>query len=205
VDLGPQTHRITRKYADLALLTPAAQQRIIELIQAKGGVVVANSEPGSENMRKVRINRFVETGGGTHNDYATHLYTPIALGYPWYQLPQESRTAKRFMADVADNLRAGALYYYYGVPNTYNFGCLNRMFPFTPRELHAGWLLGEERIITTESGDYGWGDKSRATGYRYDVEGVETPLDLKPTVVKGANVYSLKLEPGEIAILVREK
>ena len=205
VDLDPKTHRITRKYADLSLLSAAGQERIIRRIQAAGGVVVANSEPCTKNMRQVRLNRFVETGGGARADAGTHLYTPIALGVPMGQMPEDQRNAGGFIADVVENLNHGCLYYYYSIPLGFDYGCINRMFPFTPRELHSGWLVGEERIITSKPGEYGWGDMSRATVWHYDVEGKETRLDLTPTRVGDANVWDVPLEPGEIVILERQK
>lgn len=206
VDLDPASHRIARKYADLALLSAPAQQRVVERIQGYGGTVVANSEPCTRNMRALRVNRFVETGGGAREDAATHLYTPIALGFPWYSQPEDRRNAEGFVADVIDNLGHGALYYYYGVPATgYDYGVVNRMFPFTPRELHAGWLVGEERIITAKPGSYGWSDGSGATVYHYDRAGKETELALRPRRVGKANVWDVKLGQGEVAILVRAR
>ena len=205
VDLDPRTHKITRKYADLSLLSAPGQERIIRRIQAAGGTIVANTEPCTKNMRAVRLNRFVETGSGPRADYGTHLYTPIALGMPMGQMPQNERNARGFIADVVKNLKHGALYYYYTIQLGYDYGCINRMFPFTPRELHAGWLVGEERIITTIPGQYGWGDMSKAKVYHYDVAGKETQLDVQPETVDKANVWRIQLQPGEIVILEREK
>ncbi|MCE5240712.1 hypothetical protein LLH23_19800 [bacterium] len=204
VELGEKTHRIVAKLTDAGLVSPPAQQAVIEAIQAAGGVVVANTEPATANMRKVRINRFVETGGGQGSDRETHLYTPIALGYPWYQIAENDRTPRRLMEDIIANLQHGALYYYYGVPaEGYPYGCVNRMFPFTPRELHGGWLVGEERIITTQSGDFGWGDRSGVKAFHYSADGQETPLQLKPKTVAGKLVYPVTLGKGEIVILER--
>lgn len=205
VDLDEKTHRVTAKYTDAGLVSAPAQQKIIEAIQAAGGVVVANTEPATENMRKVRIYRFVETGGGQTSDRETHLYTPIALGVPGGQMSADS-PAQAFIADVVANLNYGALYYYYiGPASNRHYECINRMFPFTPRELHAGWLVGEERIITTKSGEYGWGDRSAARAFHYDVEGKETPLQLKAKDVKGKLLYPVELKAGEIVILERVK
>jgi hypothetical protein len=205
VDLDPRTHKITRKYADLSLLSAPGQERIIRRIQAAGGTIVANTEPGTKNMRAVRLNRFVETGGGAHDDYSTHLYTPIALGMPMGSMPQNQRNAKGFIADVVLNLKHGALYYYYTIPLGFDYGCINRMFPFTPRELHAGWLVGEERIITSVPGEFGWADMSKARVYHYNLEGKETKPAAQPETVDKANVWRIQLQPGEIVILEREK
>jgi len=206
VELDEKTHRITARLTDAGLVSAAAQQKVIEAIQARGGVVVANTSPATENMRKLRTWRFVETGSGPEYDRETHLYTPIALGFPWGHLAAEDRTARRFIQDVIANLEHGALYYYYSVPATgLDYGVVNRMFPFTPRELHAGWLVGEERIITTKSGEFGWGDLSDARGFHYDPEGRETPLALQPRTVGGKRVYPVTLAPGEVAIIERAR
>ena len=34
------------------------------------------------------------------------------------------------------------------------------MYPITVRELHGGWIVGEERILMTQPGIYGWNDSS---------------------------------------------
>ncbi|MBI2302674.1 MAG: hypothetical protein HYU66_27525, partial [Armatimonadetes bacterium] len=205
VDLDPQTHTITRKYADLSLLSSEACEQVVRLVQDKGGAVVANSEPVTENLRKVRTNRFVETGSGAYASCGTHLYTPLALGFPWYSASgNRAKDMARFIADVRANLRYGALYYYYGVPDGLTYGFINRMFPFTPRELHSGWLVGEERIITSRSGEYGWGDKSGATVYHFDTLGQETVVPVAAKVVKGQNVFAVTVGNGKLAILERK-
>ena len=38
------------------------------------------------------------------------------------------------------------------------------MYPITVRELHAGWIVGEERILMVESGTYGWNDATNISG-----------------------------------------
>jgi len=206
VDLDDKTHRITLKYTDAGLVSAPAQQKIIEAIQAAGGVVVADTEPATENMRKLRIYRFVETGGGQGSDRETHLYTPIALGVPGGSAAVDNRTSRGMVEDVIANLQHGALYYYYSVaPTGFNYGCINRMFPFTPRELHSGWLVGEERIITSQSGEFGWGDRGGVKAYHYDPDGKETPIEIKPKDVKGKLVYPVTVKTGEIVILERLK
>jgi hypothetical protein len=59
------------------------------------------------------------------------------------------------MTDVRNALLNGTLYYYYhrlqACPTITNL-----MFPFTPIEIHRGWLLGQERILTIYSGRFGW-------------------------------------------------
>ena len=40
------------------------------------------------------------------------------------------------------------------------------MYPITVRELHAGWVLGEERILVTREGQYGWNDSTPLSALR---------------------------------------
>lgn len=41
----------------------------------------------------------------------------------------------------------------------------------TPLELHAGYLLGKERIVATHDGNYGWDEPFRYRLWIYDAEG----------------------------------
>jgi hypothetical protein len=50
------------------------------------------------------------------------------------------------------------------------------MFPFTPIELHSGWLVGRERILTCVSGEFGWrGEKPDVEVFVYDGLGRHVP------------------------------
>jgi hypothetical protein len=60
------------------------------------------------------------------------------------------------------------------------------MFPITPVELHEGYIIGKERIITNRSGVFGWDDSSQHEVHVFDETGREVLLDKLPkgTVVK---------------------
>ena len=49
------------------------------------------------------------------------------------------------------------------------------MFPITPVELHEGYIIGQERIVTNRSGLFGWGDDSRHEVHVFDDQGREVP------------------------------
>lgn len=107
------------------------------------------------------------------------LGSPIGLGHSF---PADAG-ADFFMRTVIAHLRFGQLYYYYftqfpprnpdadgdGVEEfgpeeaqiingrvAGEFGPLKEMFPFTPRELHEGWVLGEDKLITAVPGEFPW-------------------------------------------------
>ena len=56
------------------------------------------------------------------------------------------------------------------------------MFPFTPIELHEGYVIGEERIITAKSGLYGWRDASGHRIHVFDEFGMEVVEFAAPVV-----------------------
>jgi len=45
------------------------------------------------------------------------------------------------------------------------------MFPITPMELHEGYIIGKERIVTNRSGLFGWGDNSKHEVHVFNEEG----------------------------------
>jgi len=45
------------------------------------------------------------------------------------------------------------------------------MYPITPIEIHSGYVIGRERILTNRSGLFGWGDAGDLEGYVYDRDG----------------------------------
>src|SRR6185312_9390610 len=43
-----------------------------------------------------------------------------------------------------------------GCSYEYPYDISRYLFPFTSLEIHSGYLLGKERIVTTRSGEFGW-------------------------------------------------
>ena len=72
----------------------------------------------------------------------------------------------------------------------------SHMFPITPLEIHAGYVLGRERIITKTSGLFGWGDMSGHEVHVYDDTGREVPDFNAPRVV-GDNAAWTELRIAE--------
>lgn len=204
VDIDPEKFTVTGKYTDLALVSSSGQAEVIGEILAEGKSVVANYPPATREMTNVHIDRFTEVSGNLLYCYCTHLYSPVGLGTPWRTT--SGSTTKALMEDVIDYLNSGVLYYFYGIKNIdkpENLGVVSRCFPFTPVELHSGWLVGEERIITAKSGTFGWHDLSRVKGYLFDCDGTELPFTFKTEQIENELVTKVNLKPGQIAILER--
>jgi hypothetical protein len=78
------------------------------------------------------------------------------------------------------------------------------MFPTTPLELHEGYLLGKERIVTKVSGLFGWGDRSQHEVHVFDAEGREVKDFKAPTVVRDGQTYTeLRIAEDWSAAIIR--
>ena len=113
------------------------------------------------------------------------------------------------MKTVITYLRHGALTYHYVTeipkegPGSGEYGPFNNMFPITPLELHEGWILGKERIITAISGTYEWRHPQKPEVLVFDITGRPLPAlaDLRQT--KDGWTVVLKLEDWESIGVIR--
>jgi hypothetical protein len=151
-------------------------------------------------MAALRFPRFVETGSPS-NCALAQLHSPIALGD--HLTERSELDAYRNMLSALD---FGCLYHWYDdmtVVPTYPT-LTEHMYPFTPLELHEGYVIGRERIITRKSGLFGWGDSSRHHVHVYDDSGREVPGYPSPQMIRnGATLTELRLAEDWSAVVVR--
>jgi hypothetical protein len=200
-DIDPRTHRITRLKSSVALLSQDWRVAMAKRILARGPLI-ANGQPHTRTMAQLKFPRFVETGSPS-NCAAAQLFSPIALGDHLTERSEED--AYRTMLTALDY---GCLYHWYNdmtvVPEYPTL--TEHMVPFTPVELHEGFIIGEERIITKRSGLFGWGDRSRHEIHAYDEDGREMTDFHAPLVERdGANFSELRLADGWSAAVVRHQ
>jgi hypothetical protein len=197
-DIDPRTHRITRRKASVALLSQDWRVALAKRILGRGPLI-ANGQPHTRTMARLRFPRFVETGSPS-NCAGAQLHSPIALGD--HLTERSEADAYRMMLTALDY---GCLYHWYNdmtvIPAYPTL--TEHMYPITPLELHDGWILGRERIITKRSGRFGWGDKSRHAVHAYDENGREL-RDFKSPLIQhaGANFSELRLAEGWSAVVI---
>ena len=192
VDLN-ERGEIARKYTDASLVGAPARRTIIKHILDKGGVVVTNGHSVVRETTGLPCLNFQETEWVSYNPVehlqdeppilgdmaAGHLDTPIGLGIRPARFGDEG---KEHLAEIIHKwvitcLKNGQLYYYYESripaegPGSGEYGAINHMFPFTPVELHSGWLVGKERIITAKSGTFVWNHPGKPTCLLFDLKG----------------------------------
>ena len=144
-----------------------------------------------------------------------HFDSPIGLGVRADQISQaeRGRHAEIIMKSIIVFLRHGLLYYYYSGataggyadgtfltdlipetgPGSGEYGPINHMFPMTPVELHKGWILGKERIVTAVSLNTLWKKKGKPVVLIFDIRGRETDP---------AGRYQIKRENGHWRVIL---
>jgi len=197
--IDPETHVLRQKRSSTTLITWPWRERLTARLLSEGRPLVANGNPVLTSEYRYRFPRFVETADISALSRA-HLFTPIALGD---HITERNETdSYRWMLRALD---WGGLYYWYSamiIPTHHTL--TSYMFPFTPIELHQGWLIGEERILTKVSGLFGWGDASDFETHIFDRVGKETTEIGAPRIVRDGRTYvELRLPEGYSAAVVR--
>ena len=196
-DLG----NVKRKLSYVPLLKlPVTLKTFDKIINERKKLMVANFSPETRSERQFHFPRFEETFLARWIALS-HLYTPIQLG----DMLTYSSTARDMAADQRIALKRGALYYHYAG----NTGCpslTSKMYPFTPIELHSGWLVGEERILTCVSGEFGWrGERPDVDVFVFNELGREVtgyPFETKET--RQGRAFVLELKPDYCAAIVKK-
>jgi hypothetical protein len=201
-DIDPETKTITRQYASVNLLAQEVLVRVARKVEAAGGVVICNSYPGTRTVHNENVLYCIESASGDAQLLRLHLVPgPTALGN---HIRLQNGSPRDIYDDIRSKLNYGGLYFYYGDKEVPHPLATVHMFPITPMELHEGWVKGEERIITTLSGVYGWPDSTDLHRvYRYDGRGIETEHGWYSTVRE--NGVSTQVDPNfnEMAIIER--
>lgn len=189
--LDPKTYTIVRQVGVTTLLGEGHRMAVIDRVREKGGTLMGNGPPCTRKLLEKKVQRMVEIQHNDYWSYQGHLDTP--LGYA---------SSRRDFGNWIRALRMATLLV--GTTYTYEHEISPYVFPFTPIELHYGYLLGKERIITLHTGEYGWrNDTSLVICYRFDKDGKRHDADW-PTALKGdATKTKVSLGADEAAVLVR--
>lgn len=167
VEVDPKTFaaKTDNPMAQLALLTDEAQEQYARRVLARG-IFLANSQPVTRRLQNLHFTRFVETPVPEAARRGT-LFSPLAYGNPPF--PKDEAGLFQYLRDRVNNC---AITHIGGMPPVTRPVASARMFPFTPVDIRPGILRGQERIITTVSGQYGWPGKYQARRFVYDAAGV---------------------------------
>lgn len=198
-DVDPAAMTVRRLKSSTTLLTESWRLALAKRILAKGPLI-GNGPPFTRAMAALRFPCFVETGSITNCTQA-HLYTPIALGD--HLTERSELDAYGILLSALD---FGCVYHWYNDMNVIpaHPHITSYMYPITPVELHEGYILGEERIITNRSGVFGWGDMSAHEVHVFDDTSREVKdFQTREVIEDGARFTELRIGEGWSAALIR--
>jgi hypothetical protein len=199
-DIDPATMKLIRLKSSVTLLSAPWRLALAKKILAKG-VLVGNGPPFTRELAALKFPCFVETGSITNCTQA-HLYSPIALGDHLTE-----RSEKDAYGVMLAALDYGCVYHWYNdltvIPTHLQF--THYMYPITPMELHAGYIIGRERILTKISGLFGWGDNAANEVHVFDDNGCEVSGFAAPLIEKDGKTFTeLRLTEGCAAAIVKK-
>jgi len=200
-DIDPKTMKVRRLKSSVTLISQPWRVGLIKEIMARGPFI-ANGQPHTRTMARLKFPRFVETGS-ISNCARAQLHSPIALGD--HLTERSEADAYRNMVSALDY---GCVSHWYGDQTVIpSYETITKfMYPITPLELHEGYIIAKERILTNRSGLFGWGDASKHEVHVFDDTGREVRDFKAPTVERnGATFTELRIAEGWSAAIVREQ
>ena len=229
VDIDPTTGKIIRLYTDGAFVGVGARKALMDYVLSQGGFMVANTHCAAEELQSYPVVRFMEAEWvfdplkiGRGEEPPLHqrmckgqLDSPVALGFRPERLEEEGQRnyAQVIMKSVITYLRHGLLWVHYvtDIPEIGEgcgaYGPINRLFPLTPVELHKGWILGKERIISCVSMDTFWEQDGAPVVRVFDLSGREKDSQGRCQIKKEEGKWhiSLRLEDWQEIAVVETK
>jgi hypothetical protein len=199
VDIDPLAKTIKQKMTHFSLITLPWKVKVVNhILNDEKGCVCGNFAPNTMTMTNMHFVRFVETGS-LDQLVKQHLYSPVGLG-----LYTVERGEPDSYNSIVQFLDYGCLFYKYIWAPPVKDGVLTRIYPFTPIELHAGYVIGRERIITNRSGLFGWGDNSNLKCFLFDKPlGAPVANNFKSVTRDGRTFAEVILKSGQVAIIER--
>lgn len=190
--------RIVRKVGLVPLLARDFQVAFVGELVARAATIFANQFDGTLATAQLPVVHFAEPYG-SYDSYllaaAQCCRTPLALNV---------KATQGIWQDTKEYLKRGLLLCYYW---KYFHGdhVLKRCFPITVREVHPGYVIGDDRIVTCASGTFTLGRDVPLTAYVYaGPDGtLQTTVPANATV-DGHRAVALSLTDDEIAVIIEE-
>jgi len=192
------TYEVLRTVTSSALYTLDYRVAWLEQVRRAGKAVWMNFEPMAEEEVALQSYRFVESYSNTASVYS-HLGSPCSLANEHREQDETD-----IGASVRHMLLSGGLYLTYGIKYHTGDNVLQDLYPIHPVELHCGYVIGKDKIVTCASGTYGFGDGARLEARIYDSSGFRLPnRDFSVAAGDEPTWAEVELSDGELAIVFR--
>ena len=189
--LDPKKYTIKREIGITTLLSANWQLALANKSRKNNKPFLGNSPASTLSMITAKVMRMTETQFNDFWCYQSNLGSPLGWTY----------THGFTFKSTIRTIRLGCLPV--GVPLGSKHEISRYLFPFTPIELHHGYLLGKERIITLHDGNYGWVEKPCLVQlHHFNSKGMLIK-DNSPTIISKEGRTAVKLAKGEAMVLVR--
>lgn len=198
-DIDRTTGELIRLKSATILLSREWILSQIQKIMQKGPLFINNGSPHIRSIYNLHCQSFAEISGDW--DYSNALlYSPVALG------KSDENNVIDSHRGMIKALNYGLLYNWYQERIRPQYVTLTKyMFPITPIELHEGYIIGQERIVTNRSGSFGWGDNSVHEVHVFNDEGREVLCFKAPRkTIEGKSYTELLLAKDWTAAIIRQ-
>ncbi len=196
-EIDPDTKTIKRKIGSVLLLSQPSMIEYSRKIRDKGGVVIANNTVVTRSIANEKyIIHDAESGAGPYLHLAPNM-TGLGGG----------GTEKSVYLNTLKTLSWGQLFVPYHVPRAIGHDLTrplmsSKQFPMTFEEIRSGLVRGKERIVTMNSGVYGWpGDRHLHMVHKFDGRGASVPHDFITTVDQDEVRTELEFRTNESAVI----
>lgn len=190
--------RIVRRVGLVPLMARDFQVAFVGELVAREATIFANQFDGTLATAQLPVVHFAEPYG-SYDSYllaaAQCCRTPLALNV---------KATQGIWQDTKEYLKRGLLLCYYW---KYFHGdhVLKRCFPITVREVHPGYVIGDDRIVTCASGSFTLGRDAPLTAYVYGgPDGTLRSVVSQNATVRGHSAVTLALTDDQIAVVLEE-
>lgn len=165
--------KITHFKTDNGKVTEDAQIQVVSKVHKRGKYFLGNGSAGVRGVNDLKAVRFHEGGNGISTWGETHLET-VPMLYANFGAARVKMTQENLFKDVKSAIGFGCSYSptwsNLALKGPDNFVC--KLYPLTVMSIGPGTIIGRERLITIQSGSFGWHKKAmRIKLYVYDRNG----------------------------------
>ena len=202
-DIDMETHKIDKLKSSVFLIQRPWKTRMVDKIRAKGKRIYANGCTALHGFEDKIDFTFTETQLKTNNA-RVHFTTPLA-----HENCDGMKSMQDYYLKMIDSLDYGVLgnFSFISVPHTNDVWptIAEHMYPTTPLELHKGYVIGKERIVTKTSGRFGWNDASEHTVRVFNAVGQEVKEHgMKTVTIDGRTFTDIRLAGDWSAVIIRK-
>ena len=198
-DIDQKTGNLICEKGSYQLLAQDFTIWLMKYVSGKGMLIHANRNPftwtTATTLKKETPFRVTECGYPDQLARGHLGFIPLGL----------QRTLNNNLhLQVIRALYEGMLTIPYNVSYGWNDNPVAYTYPFRFRELRKGCVIGDNRIVTAVSGNFGWGDNSKFNCRIFDKEGHLRAENAGTVVEKDGKSYlKVVLNPREVAVIDR--